>query len=58
MLKEQELSANIAQSVKVTAQAYDAVRLALQGDKIHQLALIDDLLNAVKSEITLRNMEK
>jgi hypothetical protein len=58
MLKEQELSLNIAQSVKATAKAYDAVRLSLQGDRVHQLALIDELLDAVKKEITLRNMER
>ena len=58
MSREQELAQNIAQSVQATATAYDAVRLALQGDRVHQLGLIDDLIAAVTRETALRNMER
>jgi hypothetical protein len=58
MSKEQDLSQNIAQSVQATARAYESVRLALRGDRIRQLALIDDLLVAVARETVLRDMER
>jgi hypothetical protein len=59
MSREQELAQNIAQSVRATARAYDAVRLALQGeDRVHQLMLVDDLLAAVEREIAMRSMER
>ena len=58
MLKEQELSQNIVQAVQATAKAYDAVRRALQGDRVHQLGLVDDLIAVVAREMTLRNMER
>ena len=59
MPKEQDLSQNIVQAVQATAKAYESVRFALQGeDRVHQLALVDDLIAAVAREMVLRNMER
>jgi hypothetical protein len=58
MPKEQDLSQNIVQAVQATAKAYESVRLALQGDRVYQLGLIDDLLAAVAREMALRGMER